>query len=293
MTACISPIDLHSHSKASDGALSPAELVMRAKERGVRILALTDHDTIGGVAEAERAAAQAGIALVPGCEFSTTWLNRQIHIVGLFLDTDNPGLGKLLEGQRIRRVERAQAIGRKLERQGFRDAYQRCLERADDGANITRGNYARFIFEEGRAQSIDDAFNSYLKKGRSCYVSTRWVDIRDAVDAIHGARGVAVLAHPRRYDLTNTKLRELIAYFKLCGGEAMEVASCQQRPCDREFLADLAADNGLLSSQGSDFHQASPWRDLGHNLKLPEGCRPVWECPRAREFLGPRRMECE
>lgn len=286
MTAYISPIDLHSHSKASDGALSPSELVGRAKARGVAMLALTDHDTVGGVEQAREAAAGLGITLVPGCEISTTWLNRQIHVVGLFLDTSNAGLADFLEGQRQRRVERAQAIGRKLERQGFKNAYQRCLERADDGANITRGNYARFIFEEGRAQSIDDAFNSYLKKGRSCYVSTRWVDIREAVQAIHGASGVAVLAHPRRYDLTNTKLRELIAYFKECGGEAMEVASCQQRPCDRDFLAELAADNGLLASQGSDFHQASPWRDLGHNLKLPEGLAPVWECPRALEFLG-------
>ncbi len=286
MTAYISPIDLHSHSKASDGALSPTELVERARDRGVRILALTDHDTVGGIAEASDAASRLGVTLVPGCEISTTWLNRQIHVVGLFLNTGDPGLASFLEGQRQRRIERAEAIGRKLERQGFRDAYRRCAERADSGANITRGNYARFIFEEGRAQSIDDAFNAYLKKGRSCYVSTRWVDIREAVDAIHGAGGVAVLAHPRRYDLTNTKLRELIAYFRQCGGEAMEVASCQQRPCDRDFLADLAGDSGLLASVGSDFHQASPWRDLGHNLKLPEGTRPVWECPVALEFLG-------
>jgi len=286
MTAYISPIDLHSHSKASDGALSPSALVERAKARGVATLALTDHDTVGGVEQAAEAASKIGVTLIPGCEISTTWLNRQIHVVGLYLDIRNAGLEAFLAGQRQHRIERAQAIGRKLERQGFHDAYQRCLERADDGANITRGNFARFIFEEGKAQSIDDAFNAYLKKGRSCYVSTHWVDIRQAVDAIHGAGGAAVLAHPRRYDLTNTKLRELIAYFKECGGEAMEVASCQQRPCDRDFLASLASDNGLLASLGSDFHQASPWRDLGHNLRLPEGLKPVWECPQARKFLA-------
>ncbi|MDD6318742.1 MAG: PHP domain-containing protein [Succinatimonas hippei] len=286
MTVFISKIDLHSHSTASDGALSPTELVERALSRDLKILALSDHDTTGGIDEALLAARGTTLTLVPGCEISTTWLNRQIHIVGLFLNYKTPAFVSFLEQQRQKRLERAQAIGRKLERQGFHDAYERCKARARDGANITRGNYARFIFEEGKAQSIDDAFNSYLKKGRSCYVSTHWVDIKEAVDAIHAADGVAVLAHPRRYDLTNTKLRELTAYFKACGGEAMEVASCQQRPCDRVFLADLAAEKGLMASQGSDFHQASPWRDLGHYLILPEGVKPVWECDRALEYLG-------
>jgi predicted metal-dependent phosphoesterase TrpH len=285
MTAYISPVDLHSHSTASDGSLTPAELVARAASRGVKILALTDHDTVGGVQEALEAAPGAGVKLIPGCEFSTTWLNRQIHVVGLFLDLGSAGLKSFLDGQKKLRVERAEAISRKMERQGFHDAYQRCLERASDGANITRGNFARFIFEEGKAQSIDDAFNTYLKKGRSCYVSTHWGDIKDAVETIHGANGVAVLAHPRRYDLTNTKLRELMTYFKACGGDAIEVASCQQRPCDRDYLADLAAEYSFMASLGSDFHQASPWRDLGHSLKLPEGTKPVLECPRAREFL--------
>lgn len=270
-------IDLHSHSNASDGALSPAELVQRAVERGVRILALTDHDTVAGVKEAQQEAA-GRLQLVPGIEISTTWRNFQIHIAALFIDIHSPAVTRLVQEQHEQRQVRAEAIGRLLERLGFANAYARTRAQAADGAVITRGNYARFIASTGVCRTADEAFNKYLRRGRPAYVSTRWGSVSAAVEVIKQAGGIAVLAHPRRYLMTNTKLRELIAEFKAAGGDALEVASSQQKPNDRLYLADLCVRFDLLASLGSDFHQDGCWRDLGFNLMLPKGrCTPLWE----------------
>lgn len=286
MKPIISNIDLHTHSNASDGALSPEQLVERAHSRSIETLALTDHDSILGVKAAQHKAIELGIKLITGSELSTLWNGYQIHIVGLYLNTHSSELDTFILAQKERRTARAIAIGERLERQGFKNAYERCKAQAGEGANITRGNYARFIFSEGKASSIDDAFNSYLKKGKCAYVKSTWPEIGAAVEAILKADGVPVLAHPRRYLMTNTKLRSLLAEFKDCGGQAMEVASCMQRPCDRSYLAELAERFGLQGSMGSDFHQATPWLDLGLSLVMPENVAPVWECARARDFFA-------
>ena len=271
-------IDLHCHSTASDGALSPTEVVNFACERGLKVLALTDHDSVSGVAEAT-AAAQGRLQLISGIEMSTVWRNFQIHVVGLFLDINHPQLQQSLEEQRLKRVERAEEIGRKLERLGFKDAYARTKAQAQPGASITRGNYARFIASTGVCRSSDEAFNKYLKRGRPAYVKTAWGSVERAVQTIRAAGGIAILAHPRRYQMTNTKLRELIAEFKQAGGEALEVASAQQRPCDRQYLAQLCQRFDLLASLGSDFHVQGAWRDLGFNLALPSDCTALWQSP--------------
>ena len=283
MSTVISKIDLHSHSSASDGALTPTELVDHAVERGLTHLALTDHDCVLGVPEAA-IAAEGRIHLIPGSELSTMWRNQQIHVVGLFLDIYNETLLNYLENQKVLRTQRAIEIGCKLERQGFANAYEECRKRALAGASITRGNYARYIAELGRAQSPDEAFNVYLKKGQSCYVKTNWPDISVACNAIINAGGVAVLAHPRRYELTNTKLRELMEYFKDCGGSAIEVSSSQMRPSDREYLASLCRKYGFKASLGSDFHHYGPYRELGYNLCLDDDLPKVWEVPQAKNY---------
>lgn len=277
----MSAIDLHTHSNASDGALTPEELVERACGRGLKFMALTDHDTTAGVAAAQQAAA-GRLTLIPGIELSTTWEELQIHVAGLFIDCSCARLQELISAQRVRRIERAEQIGLKLESLGFKDARARTRLRAGEGAVITRGNYARFIFEEGKARSVDEAFSTYLKRGRRAYVKTQWTEIPAAVEIIHAAGGVAVLAHPRRYLMSNGRLRKLIAFFKKCGGEAMEVASSQQRPCDRAFLADLCVQYDLLASAGSDFHNPGGWRELGLNLELPEKVTPVWKAAAAQ-----------
>ena len=282
----MSSIDLHCHTSMSDGALRPAEVVSRAIERNLSHLAITDHDCISGIEEAKMTA-DGKIEIIPGSELSTTFNNTQIHIVGLFLDCSCQKLQDFIKGQFEKRIQRAVRIGEKLEKAGFANAYERTKAQATEGAIITRGNYARFIYSLGKASSVDDAFNYYLKKGRPAYVNTIWPDIREAVEVIHEAGGVAVLAHPRRYTLTNTKLRSLLEYFKQCGGESIEVASCQQRPCDREYLNSLCEKYGFLASCGSDFHYLGTWRDLGLHIDLPQNANPVWLAPQAKDYHFP------
>ena len=279
-TNCI--YDLHTHSTASDGALTPTALVERAASRGVKVMALTDHDCVLGVEEAQIAGKKAGVQVLAGSELSITWNNMQIHIAGLFMDIHSPELCEYLKNQRVRRVERAKAIAEKLERQGIHNAYERTLAMAGENANITRGSYARFLFSIGQAQSTDDAFNAYLKKGKSCYVKTQWPDIAAAVATIRASGGIAVLAHPKRYLLTNTRLRALIEDFKAAGGEAMEVSSCSQSPSERDYLAKLSLHYDLMASLGSDFHQELSYRDLGRGLALPPEVNPVYKCSQAQ-----------
>ena len=279
----MSKIDLHCHTNASDGALTPTQVVNRAIELGVTHLAITDHDTTLGVDEAQ-AAALDKLTLIPGIEVSTTWRSQQIHIVGLFIDHKCKALQSLIEEQNVKRLERAQKIGYKLSRIGFPDAYERTKAMAGKDAIITRGNYARFLVEVGGASSTDDAFNAFLKKGKRAYVSTSWMDISKAVEVLKEAGGVAVLAHPRRYDLTNTKLKELIAYFKEVGGIGMEVASCQQSPNERDYLASLSRQYELYASVGSDFHSEGPYRCIGRNLDLPDNVTPIWQCEEAKKY---------
>lgn len=286
MPAVFSKIDLHSHSKASDGALSPSELVQRALDRGLTHLALTDHDTVLGIKEAQEAAS-GRLELIPGAELSTMWNGYQIHIVGLFIDTESQSLAKYLEGQKVFREERARQIGAKLERQGFANAYEECRRRAADGASITRGNYARYIVEMGRAQDTNEAFNYYLKKGKSCYVKTQWPDISVACEAIKASGGIAVLAHPRRYEMTNTKLRELMEYFKSCGGEAMEVGCSQMSQNDLNYMTSLCKKYDFMASLGSDFHNEGPFRELGLGLSVPKELKKVWDCPQALNYHFP------
>ena len=278
-----SKIDLHCHSKASDGALSPEDLVLRAHSLGITHLALTDHDTCSGIEKAQLAAF-GKLELIPGAELSATWNGYQIHIAGLFLDYKDPAFIAYTDGQKILRDQRSQEISDKLERLGFRDMLAKALMRAGAGASITRGNYARLIVEEGRASSADEAFNVYLRKGKKAYVATKWPDVKVAVEAIHAAKGVAVLAHPKRYEMTNMKLRALMDYFKDVGGDGIEVAYCQQRPQEREYLATLARFYAFKASMGSDFHALGTYRDLGMELKLPEDLDPVWEMEEALPY---------
>ena len=281
-------IDLHTHSNASDGALSPSDLVKRACELGLTHLALTDHDTCKGISEAQKEAL-GKIELIPGAELSATWNGYQIHIAGLFLNYENPTFCAYTEGQRLLRIERAEAIAAKLERVGFHNMLEKAKLRAGAGASITRGNYARLIVEEGRASCADESFNVYLIKGKKPYVATNWPDIQVAVEAIHAASGVAVLAHPKRYEMTNMKLRSLMEYFKDVGGDGIEVAYCQQRAQEREYLASLALHYGFKASMGSDFHALGTYRDLGMALSLPEGLSPVWEMEAAAPYHFPSR----
>ncbi|MDX6022481.1 RNase AM [Scandinavium sp. V105_16] len=270
--------DLHSHTTASDGRLTPEELVHRALEMRVGTLAITDHDTVAAIPAARAEITRAGLPLdlITGVEISTVWENHDIHIVGLNIDIDHPAMTEFLAAQTERRQQRAKLIAERLEKAQIPGAWEGALALAD-GAAVTRGHFARFLVESGRASNFNDVFKKYLARGKTGYVPPQWCTIDQAIDVIHHSGGKAVIAHPGRYNLSAKWLKRLLAFFSECGGDAMEVAQCQQAPHERAQLAAYANQYGLLASQGSDFHQPCPWIELGRKLWLPAGVEGVWQ----------------
>jgi predicted metal-dependent phosphoesterase TrpH len=268
--------DLHAHTTYSDGTLAPPELAARAHANGVRVLALTDHDTTDGVAEASIAAADVGLRVVPGVEISTTWQRETVHVLGLCIDLQYAPLQQGLARLRDFRVWRAQEIGRRLRKKNIDDAYDHANALAR-GRVISRTHFARFLVAHGYVANMGQAFRQYLARGRSAHVPGRWASVEEAVGWIRGAGGVAVLAHPARYRLTASKLRRLLREFKECGGAAIEVASGVRVPGEIERMAQLALDCALAGSAGSDFHgPENPWVELGRIAALPPAVEPVW-----------------
>ncbi|HFM5066819.1 TPA: RNase AM [Escherichia coli] len=270
--------DLHSHTTASDGCLTPEALVHRAVEMRVGTLAITDHDTTAAIAPAREEISRSGLALnlIPGVEISTVWENHEIHIVGLNIDITHPLMCEFLAQQTERRNQRAQLIAERLEKAQIPGALEGAQQLAQGGA-VTRGHFARFLVECGKASSMADVFKKYLARGKTGYVPPQWCTIEQAIDVIHHSGGKAVLAHPGRYNLSAKWLKRLVAHFAEHHGDAMEVAQCQQSPNERTQLATLARQHHLWASQGSDFHQPCPWIELGRKLWLPAGVEGVWQ----------------
>ncbi|EPC5613456.1 RNase RNM [Yersinia ruckeri] len=269
--------DLHSHTTASDGLLTPTQLVVRAASMRVGVLAITDHDTTGGLAEAAQAIKEQHLPLrlINGVEVSTLWENHEIHIVGLGIDITHPAICDLLRQQSEHRHQRALEMGIRLEKARVPEAWQGA-NRLASGGQVTRGHFARYLVELGLASNVGQVFKKYLAKGKTGYVPAQWCTIKQAIDAIHQSGGQAVMAHPGRYDLSTKWLKRLLAHFAEHAGDAMEVAQCQQAPHERAQLAQYARDYHLLASQGSDFHQPCSWIELGRKLWLPAGVEPVW-----------------
>ncbi|WP_082118953.1 RNase RNM [Pragia fontium] len=270
--------DLHSHTVASDGMLTPAQLVQRAVEMRVSVLAITDHDSTAGLAAAQQAIVEQAlpIRLINGVEISTGWESFDIHIVGLNINPQAPAMLELLAAQCLKRSERAQEIARRLEKSQIPDALAGAQRFAGD-AGITRAHFARYLIELGKATDMAQVFKNYLARGKTGYVPPVWCTINEAVEAIHLSGGQAVLAHPGRYDLSAKWLRRLIIDFKQAGGDAMEVSQCQQAPQEQAQLALYAQEYQLLASQGSDFHYPCAWVELGRRLSLPDKVIPVWQ----------------
>lgn len=252
-------------------------MVDRAIERQINVLAITDHDTTAAITPANDYIAEKNLplTLISGVEISTLWENIEIHIVGLNIDINHNAMKTLLSSQSQCRETRAIMIGERLEKAGIANAFEGAKALAH-GGQVTRGHFARFLVNEGHVASVNKVFKRYLAKGKTGYVPPQWCSIGDAVTEIHKAGGVAVLAHPGRYGLSSKWLKRLTLYFKQLGGDAIEVAQCQQPPQEREQHAALAQLYGLKASLGSDFHRPCSWIELGRNLWLPSGVEPVW-----------------
>ena len=269
--------DLHCHSTASDGALSPTELVQRAYQQGVTSLALTDHDTTTGLPEARLCAAATGIKLIAGIELSTNWQNKCFHIIGLGIDPDYEPLAQATHSLQSIRLERAEKIALKLEKKHIPGALEAVKKAAGDGM-ITRTHFADFLLSQNHVSTQQEAFDRYLAKGKPAYVSTSWAELELAVDWITGSGGIAVLAHPLRYKLTANWMKRLLTVFKDAGGQGIEIITGRINPDEIRLVTDYATRFELAGSVGSDFHSAvNQWVELGRLAPLPKNIKPVRE----------------
>lgn len=271
-------IDLHSHTFCSDGLLSPEALVERAVAQKINVLAITDHDTVAGLAAAAAhiKTNQLPLQLIHGVEISTSWYEFEIHIVGLHIDPNHSELLARLESQQQRRLERATEMARRLTKFQVPDCLPAVLELAN-GAALTRTHFARHLVNIGKASSMNNVFKKYLARGKAGYVPNNWVDLATAVQWIHDAGGVAVLAHPLKYNLNGKWLTKLMREFALAGGDAAEVASPQQTPVQKREIWRLCQLFELKASVGSDFHQPTQWNELGRGLYMTDDIIPIWQ----------------
>lgn len=269
--------DLHSHSIHSDGALTPAEMAALAHAGGVRLWALTDHDTLAGQAEARDAAQALGMGWVAGVEISVSFAHETIHVLGLGVDVSHAPLIDGLARMRAGRVERAKAMGASLARAGIAGAFDGAAALAPNLPSISRTHFARWLVASGHAPNVSDVFRHYLRAGMPGFVAHTWASLGDAVGWIHGAGGVAVIAHPGRYKLGANGERALLASFGDLGGEGLEVVCGSHTPAEAQRAAALARGFGLAASRGSDFHAHGESRVLPGTLApLPAGLAPIW-----------------
>lgn len=270
-------VDLHSHSRASDGLLSPAEVARRAVDNGVDMLALTDHDETQGLAQARGVADAFGMRFINGVEISIEWSGLQVHIVGLDFDADDATLNAGLEGIRSGRVERARRMAADLERVDIPGCFEGAMRYAENPNLIGRSHFARYMVERGVCRDTQSVFESYLVPGKPGYVTHRWVTLADAVSWIRGAGGLAVIAHPGRYKFSRVEMRHLFDEFKGLGGQAIEVVSGSQSQDHLIQMSRLAREYGFFASCGSDFHGPEESHiDIGGNASLPGDLMPVW-----------------
>ncbi len=273
-------VDLHCHSTASDGKLSPTEVVLRAKSKGVNLLSLTDHDTIDGLTEAIGAANSVGIKLVKGIEVSCLWNNTNIHVLGYCFDVEHEPLQALLVTLKKARWLRAIEIAERLQKKGVSNLLDKAI--IHQGQQFTSNNgpgrphFAKAMVSEGYVKTEKEAFQKWLGSGKVGDVKQHWPSLGEVVSILHGSGAKVSLAHPLQYAMTRTKLCSLLREFVASGGYALEVANGFQPAEQVGRLANLARDFGLLVSAGSDFHYPNLWGELGLYRSIPEDLTPLW-----------------
>ncbi|HSD39471.1 MAG TPA: 3',5'-nucleoside bisphosphate phosphatase [Rhodocyclaceae bacterium] len=269
--------DLHCHSTVSDGMLSPTALVERAHANGVDLLALTDHDELGGLAEARAAAEACGMRFVNGVEVSVSYCDQTVHIVGLGIKLDSSVLRDGLDAVRGGRDGRAKRIGAELAKIGIKDAFEGAARYADNPELISRAHFARYLVEIGIARDTSAVFDHYLVRGKPGFVDHEWATLADAVNWIHAAGGIAVIAHPGRYRISGTEMKALFEEFTDLKGEGVEVVTSSHTPQMRNQFATFARRYNLLASRASDFHGPGESSiDIGKAEALPPDLTPVW-----------------
>jgi predicted metal-dependent phosphoesterase TrpH len=270
--------DLHCHSSVSDGTLTPEAVAARAHHNGVELWALTDHDEIGGQARARESAHALGMSYLTGTEISVSFARQTVHIVGLGFDDQDPAMVQGLADTRGGRELRARDMAASLAKVGIEGAFEGALKYVGNPDLISRTHFARYLVEAGICGDTYEVFKRYLTEGKPGYVEHRWASLGDAVRWITQAGGVAVIAHPGRYDFTPNEEYALFTEFKTHGGRGVEVVTGSHSAAEYVKYADMAVEFDLLASRGSDFHDpAESHTDLGTLPDLPGRVTPVWE----------------
>lgn len=270
-------IDLHVHSNCSDGTFSPEELVSYARKKGLQAFALTDHDTVTGVARAADAAAGTGLTVIPGVELSSDYQKRDIHILGLGIDAENRKFLKYLEEFQSAREIRNHKMMKKLAQRGI-PINEEVMETVFPGCVWTRAHFARFLKDHGYVQDMQEAFKKYVGDHAPCFVPKEQISPFEAVRLLLDNGAHPVLAHPLLYHLGPSELENLVDQLCVCGLQGLEAVYSTNRFSDESAMKQLALRHGLCVTGGSDFHGSNkPDIDLGTghgNLNIP--CS-LWE----------------
>lgn len=270
-------IDMHTHSTCSDGSLTPTELINHAFSIGLHTLALTDHDTIDGIKEAKDEAKKLGIQLISGVEISTVFkkgdfTTRELHILGFGLNENNENLKKSFEQLRIYRKTRNEKLLEQLKKAGMNITEEE-LQNSATTPNITKAHFAKIIVQKGYAKDVTEVFETFFRRNAPTNVTKQCLSPEESIEIIHSGGGVAVLAHPFRYGLEKNQIKELIERLKNCGIDGVEAVYSNHQQEQEDFLKELAKENNLLISGGTDFHGATkPDIELGigkGNMKIP------------------------
>jgi hypothetical protein len=267
--------DLHCHSNASDGKLSPQEVIALVERTDVQLFALTDHDTVAGFKAVKQM--PTNFTLVSGIEISSVWSGVGVHIIGLDFDIEHSSVQEAVGFLRNARTERAHIIDERLAKKGMPNTLQGALSFCPDIGQVGRPHFAEYMLQQGYVKSMSDAFDRWLGNGKIGDVKTGWPSLEQSIQWIKDAGGVAVLAHPLRYGMTFSKMRRLISTFKQYGGEAVEILGQQASPDKKHELIKCIKQEGLAGSGGSDFHTPDwAWAQIGKIELLPQDITPVW-----------------
>lgn len=267
-------VDFHCHSYYSDGSLTPQQLIQLAEQKGIELFAITDHDNCHAYNDLMQINTE--IKIVSGIEFSTTWNKIGIHIVALNFDTQSEIIKQAVIKQSKFRKERAQKISQRLEKHGLDNAYEK-IAQIKNGQQIGRPDFAHLLIKEGIVRDWNQAFKKYLGAGKPGDIKNQWLSFEEIVKIITSAGGVAILAHPLYYKLTNSKLRRLLQDFIKAGGKGLEVVNGFQNPDKTNYLIQLCKEYKLKASIGSDFHHPSKRKHLGCDTRLLKDSNVVWE----------------
>ena len=270
-------IDLHNHSYYSDGVLSPSEVVRLAKKEGCDVFALTDHDTTDGLIEAQQQADESDLKLVHGVEISAMWSNMTVHIVGLGVDINNVTLQAGLKQHQDFRQLRAEKMARGLGGAGVFGAMEKTQAIAKKGM-ITRTHFAQMLVQEGVCKDMKNVFKRFLTGKKPGGVGGKWAEFDEVISWIHAAGGQAVLAHPLRYRMTNTKVKRLLSHLSGAGLDGVEVVTGSSSADEITLVSQWAKEFDLSSSIGSDYHGWPSQRvRIGHLQDMPKVNKTVWQ----------------